>query len=327
MKILVTERISKVGLEYLRNNEFIVDTRYGISRHELLEIIGEYDSIIVRSVTKIDNELIDRGKVLKVIGRAGTGIDNIDVDACMKKGIVIVNTPGSNAMAAAELAVALTFSTFRNISQAHMGVKNNDFRRNLFLGNELNGKTAGIIGLGRIGSIVATMLKGCNMNVIAYDPYIDDDRFNKYGVIKCGDLEELLKSSDLISLHVPRTDETYGMIGEKELNMCKKGVRIINTARGGLVDEHALYIALKEKQVAAAGIDVFDFEPDYDKKPEDQKYENPLMELDNIIITPHLGASTEEAFNNVSITIAKLVVSAFKQNDFYNEDNMTQLMQ
>jgi len=310
MKIIVTERIAEEGIDFLRQKGFEVDVKLGMSHDELLEIIDEYDAIIVRSVTKVNAQVIEKAKKLKVVGRAGNGIDNIDVDACTKRGIVVVNTPEGNIMAAAELAVGLAFCVFRNIPQANAAARKKDFRRNRFLGNELDGKTAGIIGLGRIGSIVARKLKGCNMRVIAYDPYITDERFKKLGVEKCETLEELLKQSDLITLHTPKTEETYGMIGEKELKLCKKGVRIVNAARGGLVNEKALYNAIKEGIVAGAGIDVLDPEPSYDKKPEEQTYTNPLLELDNVIITPHLGASTMEANYNVGTAIAELVAGA-----------------
>jgi len=310
MKIIVTERIAEEGIQYLKDKGFEVDTRYGISHNELLDIIQDYDAIIVRSVTKVNAELIEKAKNLKVAGRAGNGIDNIDVAACTQKGIIVVNTPESNIMAAAELAVGLAYCTFRNIPQANAAARRGDFRRNRFLGNELDGKTAGIIGLGRIGSIVATKLKGSNMKVVAYDPYITDEKFKKYGVEKCETLEELLVQSDLITIHTPKTSETYGMIGERELNLCKTGVRIVNAARGGLVNEKALYKALKEGKVAAAGIDVLDPEPNYDKKPEEQTYSNPLLELDNVIVTPHLGASTAEANHNVGTAIAHLVADA-----------------
>lgn len=310
MKVIVTERIAEDGINYLKENGFEVDTKFGISHEDLLNIIEEYDAIIVRSVTRVNEELVARGKNLKVAGRAGNGIDNIDVEACTKRGIIVVNTPESNIMAAAELAVGHAFAIFRNIPQANHAGRNKDFRRNRFLGNELDEKTAGIIGLGRIGSIVATKLKGCNMKVIAYDPYITDERFKLLGVTKCETLEELLLKSDLISIHTPKTPETYGILGEKELGKCKKGVRIVNAARGGLVNEKALYNAIKEGQVAAAALDVLDPEPNYDKKPEDQTYENPLLELDNVIVTPHLGASTAEANYNVGTAIAKLVGDA-----------------
>lgn len=312
MKVIITERIAEDGINFLKESGFEVDIRYGISHNELLGIIENYDAIIVRSVTKVNAELVARGVNLKVVGRAGNGVDNIDLNACTSKGIIVVNTPESNTMAAAELAVGLAFCIFRNIPQANSAGRNKDFRRNKFLGNELDGKTAGIIGLGRIGSIVAAKLKGCNMRVVAYDPYITDERFKKVGVTKCETLEELLSQSDLITMHTPKTAETYGMIGEKELATCKKGVRIVNAARGGLVNEKALYNAILSGKVAGAGIDVLDPEPNYDKKPEEQDYINPLLTLDNVIITPHLGASTEEANYNVGTAIADLVAGALK---------------
>ncbi len=310
MKIIITERIAEEGIQYLKNRGFDADVKYGLSRSELLEIIGDYDAIIVRSVTKVDSELIERAKKLKVAGRAGNGIDNIDVDACTKRGIIVVNTPESNIMAAAELAIGLAYSIFRNIPQANAGSRKGDFRRNRFIGNELDGKTAGIIGLGRIGSIVATKLLGSNMRVIAYDPYITDEKFKKYRVQKCETLQELLKQADLITLHTPKTAETYGMISEEELKLCKPGVRIVNAARGGLVNEKALYNALKEGRVGAAALDVLDPEPSYDKKPEEQTYSNPLLEFDNVVVTPHLGASTAEANYNVGTAVTKLVADA-----------------
>lgn len=310
MKIIVTERIADEGIQYLKDKGHEVDTRYGISYDELLDIIENYDAIIVRSVTKINAQLIEKAKNLKVAGRAGNGIDNIDVPVCTQKGIIVVNTPESNIMAAAELAIGHAFCLFRNIPQANAAARRGDFRRNLFLGNELEGKTVGIVGLGRIGSIVARKLKGCGMKAVAYDPYITDEKFKKQGVEKCETLEDLLKQSDLITLHTPKTAETYGMIGEKELKLCKDGVRIVNAARGGLVNEKALYDALKSGKVAGAAIDVLDPEPGYDKKPEEQTYQNPLLELDNVIITPHLGASTHEANYNVGTAVTQLVASA-----------------
>ncbi len=312
MKIIVTERIADEGIAHLKSCGFVVDVALGLQHEDLLKIIENYDAIIVRSVTKVNRELIERGKNLKVVGRAGNGIDNIDVDECTRKGIIVVNTPESNTMAAAELAVGLAFAIFRNIPQVYMASKRKDFRRSRFIGNELDGKTVGIIGLGRIGSIVATKLKGCRMRVIAYDPYITDERFRKFGVEKCETLEELLTQADLITIHTPKTPETYNMIGEREIRMCKKGVRIVNAARGGLVNEKALYDALKDGHVAAAAIDVLEPEPSYDKAPEEQDYHNPLLELDNAVITPHLGASTMEANHNVGVAIAALVASALK---------------
>lgn len=310
MKIIVTERIAEEGIQHLKDRGHDVDVRYGISPDELLGVIENYDAIIVRSVTKVNAELLERAKNMKVVGRAGNGIDNIDVSTCTRKGIIVVNTPESNIMAAAELAVGHAFCLFRNIPQANAAARRGEFRRNLFIGNELQDKTAGIIGLGRIGTIVARKLKGIGMRVVAYDPYITDEKFRKNGVIKCETLDELLVQSDLITIHTPKTEETYGMIGERELSICKDGVRIVNAARGGLVNEKALYDAIKSGKVAGAAIDVLDPEPGYDKKPEEQTYTNPLLELDKVVITPHLGASTQEANFNVGTAIAQLVADA-----------------
>ena len=310
MKILVTERIADEGIQFLRDKGFETDVKLGLSHEDLLKIIPDYEAIIVRSVTQVDKELINAGVRLKVAGRAGNGIDNIDVPACTQRGIIVVNTPESNIMAAAELAIAMAYCLFRNIPQVNQACKNNDFRRNKYLGRELDGKTVGIIGLGRIGSIVARKLVGANMKAIAYDPYITDDKFARICVEKCATLDELLRRSDLISIHTPKTRETYGMIGEEQLKLCKKGVRLVNLARGGLYNEKALYDAIKSGHVAGAGIDILDPEPGYDTPPEKQTYKNPLLELENVIVTPHLGASTEEANYNVGTAITQLVAAA-----------------
>jgi D-3-phosphoglycerate dehydrogenase len=312
MKIIVTESIAKEGIDYLTENGFEVDVRFGIGREELLSVISEYDGLIVRSVTKVDVELIDKAVKLKVVGRAGNGVDNIDLKYATLKGIVVVNTPESNTMAAAELAITLSYAIFRNLVQAVSGGRNKDFRRGKFIGSELEGKTVGIIGLGRIGSIVARKLTGAGMNAIAYDPYISDDRFVKLGVKRAKTLDELLAVSDLITIHTPKTQETIGIIGAEEIAKCKDGVRIVNAARGGLVDEKALYDGLKSGKVAAAGIDVLSPEPNYNKTPEEQDYYNPLLTLDNCIITPHLGASTKEANFNVGTAVSELVAKALK---------------
>ena len=313
MKIIITERIAQDGVDYLLNQGFEVDCKFGIQRDDLLEIIGNYDAIIVRSVTQINEELLSKAPNLKVVGRAGNGIDNIDVKACTKRGIIAVNTPESNIMSAGELAIGLAFAIFRNIPQASYNAKVvGDFRRNRFNGIELDNKVCGIIGLGRIGSIVARKMIGINMKVVAYDPYVTDEKFAKLGVEKCEKLEDLLKVSDLITIHTPKTAETIDILNEKELAMCKKGVRIVNAARGGLVNEKALYDALVSGQVAAAAIDVFATEPNYEKTPENQDYENPLLTLDNVVVTPHLGASTAEANYNVGTCVSKLVAQALK---------------
>ena len=204
-------------------------------------------------------------------------------------------------MVAAEMSVALVYSCFRNIPQAYHAAKNKDFRRNKFIGEELDGKTAGIIGLGKIGSVVAKKLIGAGMNVIGYDPYISDERVADLGIKRCENLDDLLKIADLITIHIPKTPESKNLIGERELALCKKGVRIVNVARGGMIDEKALYNAIVSGHVAGAALDVQEVEPNFTKAPEEQDYWNPLLDLDQVIFTPHLGASTKEASINCSL--------------------------
>ena len=312
MKIAITEKIAAESVQYLRDQGFDVEEKLGFSQAEIEDMMEPYDGLIVRSVTQVNESLLSKAPNLKVVGRAGNGIDNIQVDACTKKGIIAVNTPEANIMAAGELAVGLAFAAFRNIPQADRRARQDDFRRGSMIGNELEGKVAGIIGLGRIGSIVARKLTGIGMSVIAYDPYISDEKFQKLGVKKCQELEDLLHAADLITFHTPKNKETYNMLDAAELAKCKKGVRIVNAARGGLVNEKALYEALVSGQVASAGIDVFDKEPSYDKKPGEQNFENPLLTLPNCVVTPHLGASTHEANRNVGTAVTELVAKALK---------------
>ncbi|ERM93070.1 3-phosphoglycerate dehydrogenase [Caldanaerobacter subterraneus subsp. yonseiensis KB-1] len=318
MKIIITEKISENGIDYLKKYAD-VDVKTNISREELLEVIKDYDAIIVRSATKVDRELIEKGEKLKVIGRAGNGVDNIDVEAATQRGILVVNTPAGNTIAAAELTIGLMLAIARNIPQAYHAALNGDFRRDRFKGVELNGKTVGIIGLGRIGSLVASRLAAFNMRVIAYDPYMPDERFEKCGV-KRVTLDELLEQSDFITIHIPKTEETKKMIGEKEFKKMKKGVRIVNAARGGIIDEKALYNAIKEGIVAAVGLDVLEVEPKYNV--EHQDFHNRLLELPNVVFTPHLGASTYEAQENISIAIAQEVISALNGNLYGNIVNL-----
>jgi len=312
MKILISEKIAADSIQYLRDRGFEVDERFGLSQSEVENIMEPYDGLIVRSVTQVNRELISHAVNLKVVGRAGNGIDNIDVKACTERGIIAVNTPEANIMAAGELAVALSFAIFRNICHANDAVHKDDFRRAQMIGNELEGKTAGIIGLGRIGSIVARKLKGIGMDVVAYDPYIQQDSFDRVEAKRCSSLDELLLVADLITFHTPKNKETYNMIDAPQLAKCKKGVRIVNAARGGLVNEAALAEALKTGHVAAAGIDVFDKEPSYDKKPGEQNFRNPLLDIPNCIVTPHLGASSHEANHNVGTAVTELVARALE---------------
>ena len=306
-KIIVTDKMASNGVDYLKSKGFQVDTPYGISHEDLLEVIDQYDAIIVRSATKVRKDIIDRAANLKVAGRAGNGVDNIDIEACTRRGITVVNTPDGNTMAAAEMSVALIYSLFRNVGQAYHAAKNKDFRRNKFVGEELDGKTAGVIGLGKIGSIVAKKLIGAGMNVIGYDPYITDERCVQLGIKRVETIDELLKTVDLVTIHIPKTPESKNLIGERELALCKKGVRIINVARGGMIDEKALYNAIASGHVAGAALDVQEVEPNFNKSPEEQEYWNPLLDLDQVIMTPHLGASTKEANLNCSLGVAKNV--------------------
>ncbi len=306
-KIIVTDKMASTGVDYLKSKGFQVDTPYGISHEDLLGIIDQYDAIIVRSATKVKQDIIDKGVNLKAAGRAGNGVDNIDVAACTKRGIAVVNTPEGNTMAAAEMSVALVYAVFRNVAQAHHAAKMNDFRRNKFVGEELDGKVAGVIGLGKIGSIVAKKLKGAGMDVIGYDPYITEERAAALGVQRITTIDELLSKADLITIHIPKSPESKNLIGARELALCKKGVRIVNVARGGMIDEAALYDAIVAGQVAGAALDVQEVEPNFNKTPEEQDYKNPLLELDQVIFTPHLGASTKEANLNCSLDVAKMV--------------------
>lgn len=313
MKVLVSDKLPEEGLRILRETPGIeVDVKTGLSPSELMEIIGEYDALIVRSSTKVTAALLERAKKLKVIGRAGAGVDNIDVEAATKKGIVVMNTPGGNAMAAAEHTIGLMFAAARNIPQAHMSLKEGKWERTRFEGVELHGKTLGVIGLGNIGRIVADKAKGLGMKVIAYDPYIPKEVAQKKG-IELVELDELLRRSDVITLHVPKTKETEGMIGPEAFSKMKDGVIIVNCARGGIIDEKALAEACRSGKVKAAGVDVFSVEP----PPPD----HPLLGLDNVVCTPHLGASTLEAQLNVAIAIAEQVVDFLKSGTIRNAVN------
>lgn len=309
MKVLLAEKISKQGIDYLKE-KFEVDERYGLTPDELLEAIGAYDAIVIRSASKITAEVIESGRNLKVIGRAGTGVDNIDTDAATDKGIIVVNTPTSNNVSTAEHTVAMMLALCRNIPKAYLTLKNSKWMRSKFKGVELYGKTVGVLGLGRIGSIVANRLSGFGMNVIAYDPYISDQRFEDLGVERIKSVKEIISISDFITIHLPKTDETENIIGEKELAVAKPNLRLVNCARGGLVDEKALYNALKENKIAGAAVDAYITEPK--EKEGGAEFNHPFLELDNIVLSPHLGASTKEAQENVGIAIAEQVCKALK---------------
>jgi D-3-phosphoglycerate dehydrogenase len=315
-RVIVTERIADEGIELLKT-ELDVDYRDGIPREELLEIIDQYDALIVRSVTKVNEELISRATKLKVVGRAGNGVDNIDVDVCTRYGVVVANTPDSNTISACEQTISLLLSSVRNTAWANQVLKSGVWDRKPFRGMELYGKTVGIVGLGRIGSMVATRLASFNMKVIAYDPYISDERFARYGAEKKNTLEELMREADIITVHTPKNEETMHMIDEKMLALAKDGVRLVNCARGGIIKEKAILEGLKSGKIASAGLDVHETEPDYD---------DPLFAFNNVVVTPHLGADTFEAQKRVGENIAEQVILALKGDIVPNVVNLPTLL-
>ncbi len=316
MKVLVSEQIAQKGIERLTKEGVTVDVKTSLSREELLKVIGEYDGLIVRSNTKVNEELYQKATKLKVVGRAGNGVDNIEMEGATKRGIIVVNTPESNVVSAAELTIGLLFATCRNIPQLHNRLQERVWDRAGLKGMELQGKTVGIVGLGRIGSLVATRLKSFGMEIIAYDPYISDAHFKKLGVEKKEVLEDLLAQCDILTVHTPKTKETYGMIGKEQFKAAKKGLTVINCARAGIINETALIEAMKEKIVKRVGIDVPEGEP---------HATTPLLDCDNVIITPHAGADTVEAQDNVGITVAQEVISSLRGEIVPNAVNLPTL--
>jgi len=312
-KVLVSDPLSKKGLEILgRAKNLKYDIKPGLSREELKNIIGEYDGIIIRSETKLKGDLIEAGKRLKVIGRAGIGLDNVDLPAATKKGIVVMNTPQENAIAAAEHTIAMILSISRKIPQATASMKTGKWEKKKFMGVELYNKTLGLVGLGVIGTIVADRARGLKMKVIGYDPYLSKEVAEKKGVDVVS-FEELVSRSDFISVHTPLTDETRNLIDKNAFAKMKHGVIMINCARGGIISEKDLYDAIKGGKVAGAALDVFEKEP---------AIGNPLLELEEIISTPHLGAATEEAQENVAIAISHQIVDYLTLGEARNAVNM-----
>jgi D-3-phosphoglycerate dehydrogenase len=294
--VLIAEELSPATVEAL-GPDFEIRHCNGADRDELLAAITDVDAILVRSATKVDSEALAAAEKLKVVARAGVGLDNVDVKAATQSGVMVVNAPTANIVSAAELAVALLLSAARHVSPAHAALRNGEWKRSKYTGIELYEKTAGIVGLGRIGVLVAQRLAAFGMSVIAFDPYVQAGRAAQMGV-RLVDLDTLLAESDFISVHLPKTPETVGLIGADELAKAKPSLVLVNAARGGIVDENALYSALKEGRIASAGIDVYAKEPCID---------SPLFELENVVATPHLGASTDEAQEKAGIAVAKSV--------------------
>lgn len=294
--VLIAEELSPATVEAL-GPDFEIRTCNGADRAELIPAIADVDAILVRSATKVDAEALAAANRLKVVARAGVGLDNVDVKAATQAGVMVVNAPTSNIVSAAELAVALMLAAARHISPAHAALRGGEWKRSKYTGIELYEKTVGIVGLGRIGVLVAQRLSAFGMKVIAYDPYVQAGRAAQMGV-RLVDLETLLAESDFMSVHLPKTPETVGLIGAEQLAAAKQSLVLVNAARGGIVDEAALYDALKTGQIAAAGLDVFASEPCTD---------SPLFELENVVATPHLGASTDEAQEKAGIAVARSV--------------------
>jgi D-3-phosphoglycerate dehydrogenase len=299
MKVLISDSLSAQGVTILEKSGLLVDIKTKLTPAQLIEEIGQYDGLIIRSGTKVTKDVIAAAKNLKVIGRAGSGLDNVDLPTATKRGIVVMNTPGGNTITTAEHTFALIFSMARQTPQANASVKSGKWEKNKFMGIELFDKTLGIVGLGQIGSWVARLAQGAGMKVIAYDAYLSPENAQKMGV-SLVDLETLYLQSDIITLHTPMTAETKYLINAEAIAKMKDGVRIVNCARGGIVDEAALLSALTSGKVAAAASDVFE------KEPVDPNH--PLLKLDNFVCTPHLGAATLEAQENVALAIAEQVV-------------------
>ncbi len=311
MKVLVSDSLSEEGITKLQQH-FTVDVSTGLSEDELVEKIRDYDALLIRSGTQVTKNVIDAADKLKIIGRAGVGVDNIDIDAATRKGIIVVNAPEGNMLSAAEHTIGMMMGLARNIPQANASLKSKKWERKKFMGVEVNGKTLGVIGLGRIGAEVAKRAQGLDMNILAYDPFITEERALELGV-KLASVREIAEKSDFITVHTPLTKETRNIIDADEFAVMKDGVRLINCARGGIINEEALADALENGKVAGAAFDVFVNEPPFDSR---------FTEFDNVIVTPHLGASTEEAQVNVAVSVADEVVTVLQGGSAKNAINI-----
>lgn len=314
-KVLVTDKLSKHGIDVLKKyKEIEVIEKETMSPEDLKKEIKNYDAVIIRSATKLTRDILEAADNLKVISRAGVGVDNIDIPAATEKGIVVMNAPSGNTISTAELTFALMIGLARKIPFAYASLQSGKWDRKTYKGIELMGKTLGVVGLGRIGGEVAKRAKAFGMNILGYDPYLSEERAASQG-IKLSDLEGIYKESDFITIHTPKTPQTENMIGEKELKMMKSSVRIVNCARGGIINEAALAQALKDGIIAGAAIDVWSQEPPLDPR-------NPLLDAPNCLTNPHLGASTEEAQFNVAIESAESIANFLVNGVIMNSLNM-----
>lgn len=315
-KVLIADKLSEEGIRLLQNKEDIAaDVRTGLSPEELEQAIGEYDAIIVRSKTQVTKAVIEQATRLKVIARAGVGVDNVDVEAATKKGIMVMNTPQGNTMSTCELTMAMLLALSRDVCRTVAKLKGGSWDKKAYEGAELVGKTLGVVGLGRIGGEVAKRALSFGLRVVCYDPFASEDVARRLEV-KLVSFDDLLRESDYITFHTPLTEETRHMVSYPEFQAMKPGVRIINCARGGLINEKALYQAVKEGKVAGCALDVFEEEPPKDRA---------LIELDQVICTPHVGAQTEEAQRNVAVQVAEQVIDALDGKMVRNTLNIPQI--
>ncbi|KLN62094.1 3-phosphoglycerate dehydrogenase [Kiloniella spongiae] len=315
VKVLISDKLSPKAADIFRDRGVKVDTKVGLSEEELIAIIGDYDGLAIRSATKVTPQVLEAATKLKVVGRAGIGVDNVNIDAASGKGVVVMNTPHGNSITTAEHAIAMMFATARQIPEANESTQAGKWEKSRFMGSELTAKTLGVIGCGNIGSIVVDRAQGLKMKVISFDPFLSPERAKDLGVEKV-ELDELLARADFITLHVPLTDQTKGIIDAKALAKTKKGVRIINCARGGLVVEADLKFALESGHVAGAASDVFEVEPAKDSV---------LFGAPNFVATPHLGASTAEAQENVALQVAEQLSDYLLTGAVTNALNMPSL--
>lgn len=318
MKVLVSDSLSEKGVQILKSAGLEVDVKTGMKPDELKACIGQYHGIVIRSATKLTSDVIDAAANLKVIGRAGSGLDNVDKAAATKKGIVVMNTPGGNTVTTAEHAIALMMSMARKVPQATASMKAGKWEKKKFEGVELYNKTLGIIGLGQIGSQVAKKARGLEMNVVAFDPFLSEEKAAEMGIEKCS-IDEIFKRADFITMHTPLTPETKNLVNAESIKKMKKGVRLINCARGGIINERDLAEAIKSGHVAGAALDVFETEP--------PAADNPLMNLDGVVCTPHLGASTQEAQDNVALAVAEQIADYLRFGTIRNAVNFPSIPQ
>ncbi|MCL4468651.1 MAG: phosphoglycerate dehydrogenase [Deltaproteobacteria bacterium] len=311
VKVLIADGIADEGLKILTSSNIQVDVRKKTSAEELASIIPDYEGLVVRSASKVTKDIIAKAVKLKIVGRAGIGVDNVDVSAATKRGIVVMNTPGGNSVTTAEHTLSMIMAMARRIPQATASLKADKWEKSKFEGVELYNKVLGIIGFGNIGGILADRALGLKMQVFVYDPFISEEKAINLGVKKVS-LEEIYANADIISVHTPKTKETAGMINKAAIEKMKKGVMVVNCARGGIINEADLLEALQSGKVASAALDVFEVEPPVG---------NPLLKLDNVIATPHLGASTHEAQVNVSVDVAKQFVDYFTRGAIKNAVN------